>query len=137
MSTKKVLIVDDDETTRASLALILKSDAVEIHTVATEREAERQLSREAFDLVITDLHLTGRVGMEGLDMISKIKAQRPETHVVLFTAFGSPEIEREAMMRGASDYWEKTIMIPTIVERVKALGIPAGRSKQRGCKNSS
>jgi two-component system response regulator PilR (NtrC family) len=137
MSTKRVLIVDDDETTRESLALLLKSDAVEIHLAATEKEAERELSHEAFDLVITDLHLTGRLGTEGLDIISKIKTRTPETHVVLFTAFGSPEIEREALTRGATDYWEKTIQIPTMVEKIKALGIPAGRSKRHWPNNST
>lgn len=48
----------------------------------------------------------------------------PETPVVLFTAYGSPEVEREALRRWAVDYWGKTIPIPALIERVRALGIP-------------
>jgi DNA-binding NtrC family response regulator len=84
-------------------------------------------STQTFDLVITDLRLSGTVGTEGFELISRIKTQTPETPVVLFTAYGSLEIEREAMNRGADDYWEKTIQIPTLVEKVRALGMLVGR----------
>ena len=61
MERKKILIVDDDASTRASLVSLLESDAVELRTASTLREAEMMLETETFDLVITDLHLTGRV----------------------------------------------------------------------------
>lgn len=93
-------------------------------------EAERLLKTETFDLVITDLRLTGTVGAEGFELISQIKARTPETPVVLFTAYGSPEIEREARERGAADYWEKTIPIPALIEKVRALGIPVGHERK-------
>jgi DNA-binding NtrC family response regulator len=129
MDRKTILIVDDDDSTRLSLVALLESEAVTLRTAATMEEAETELRSSVFDLVITDLHLTGRASVEGLDLISKVKAETPQTHVVLFTGFGSAEIEREAKDRGATDYWEKTIAIPTLVARVKALGIPVGRVK--------
>ena len=69
--------------------------------------------------------------MEGLELISAIKAQTPETQVVLFTGYGSPEVERAAHERGAAAYWEKTIKITTMIERLRALGIPARHATPR------
>lgn len=130
MEHKSVLIVDDEKTTRSGLAALLESDAVVVRTASTMEEAERLLKTETFDLVITDLRLTGTVGAEGFELISQIKARTPETPVVLFTAYGSPEIEREARERGAADYWEKTIPIPALIEKVRALGIPVGHERK-------
>jgi len=130
MEHKSVLVVDDEKTTRSGLAALLESDAVVVRTASTMEEAERLLKTETFDLVITDLRLTGTVGAEGFELISQIKARTPETPVVLFTAYGSPEIEREARERGAADYWEKTIPIPALIEKVRALGIPVGHERK-------
>jgi DNA-binding NtrC family response regulator len=130
MDRKSVLIVDDDPSIRSSLHALLESEAVIVWTASTIEEAEALIEAERFDLVISDLRLRGTVGMEGFELISFIKARTPDTPVVLFTGHGSPEIEQEAMVRGASDYWEKTIIIPTLVARVKALGIPVGRRRK-------
>lgn len=125
MDQKFILIVDDDELTTTSLTGLLKSEAVTIRTASTREEAEALIEAERFDLAIVDLHLTERPDQEGLQLISRIKQHTPETPVVLFTAYGSAEIEREARKRGAADYWEKTIPIPALIERVRMLGIPA------------
>ena len=128
--SKSILIVDDDDSITSSLASLLGSDAVKVRTASTMEQAVQLLGAWTFDLVITDLRLRGKIGMEGLELISRIKARTPETRVVLFTAYGSPEIECEARQRGAADYWEKKIPIPALVERVRALGIPAGLWKK-------
>jgi DNA-binding NtrC family response regulator len=130
MDRKTLLIVDDDDSTLSSLVVLLKSDAVTLRTASTAEEAEALLKSHTFDLVITDLHLSGRVGLEGLEVISRVKAQSPQTPVVLFTAFGSPEIEQEARRRGATDYWVKTMHIRTLVEKVRTLGIPVGQHRK-------
>ena len=85
------------------------------------------LKSERFDLAIVDLRLGGSGSMEGLDLISTIKARTPETQVVLFTGYGSPEVERVAHECGAEAYWEKTIKITTMIERLRALGVYATR----------
>jgi ActR/RegA family two-component response regulator len=125
---KSVLIVDDDDSIRASLVSLLRSDVVETQTASTMEEAESLLKTEQFDLAIVDLRLGGSGGAEGLELITIIKARTPETQVVLFTGHGSPEIEREARERGAADYWEKTIKVTTVIERLRALGILPGNS---------
>ncbi|MGH9839418.1 MAG: response regulator transcription factor [Blastocatellia bacterium] len=131
MEKKSVLIVDDDDSIRASLVSLLRSDVVETQTASTMEEAEALLKTERFDLAIVDLRLGGSGGAEGLELVSIIKARTPETQVVLFTGYGSPEIERAARERGAIDYWEKTIKVTTMIERLRALGISAGPSTRR------
>jgi len=128
---KSVLIVDDDSSICSSLVTLLKSDLVETRTASTRGMAEILLKTEKFDLAIVDLRLGGSGHTGGLDLISTIKSRTPETQVVLFTGYGSPEIERAAHERGAVAYWEKTIKITTLIERFRALGIPAGHATRR------
>lgn len=126
---KRLLIVDDDEAIISSLASLLESDAVMVRTASSWEQAIELLQSGMFDLVITDLRLEGATGMEGLDLISHIKRQRPQTRVVLLTGYGSPEIERQARERGADAYVEKTLPISVLVERLRTLGFstdPAG-----------
>jgi ActR/RegA family two-component response regulator len=128
---KSVLIVDDDDSIRASLVSLLRSDVVETQTASTMEEAETLLKTDRFDLAIVDLRLGGSGGAEGLELISTIKARTPETQVALFTGYGSPEIEREARERGAADYWEKTIKIATLLERLGTLGVNTGHATMK------
>ncbi|HXF06223.1 MAG TPA: response regulator [Blastocatellia bacterium] len=130
---KRLLIVDDDEAITSSLASLLESDAVMVRTASSWEQAVELLGVETFDLVITDLRLKGATGMEGFELISQIKRQRPETRVVLLTAYGSPEAEREARERGADAYVEKALPISVLLERVRALGFstdPAGSKRE-------
>lgn len=118
---KSILIVDDEASVRESLAPVLESDEVQVNSASSVAEAEEFLKEQKFDLVITDLRLGGTLGTEGLDLISRIKELEPSTQVVLMTAFGSREVEIEARRRGASDFWKKSILIPDLVSRVRAL----------------
>lgn len=118
---KSILIVDDEASVRESLAPVLESNEVLVNSASTVAEAEEFLKEQKFDLVITDLRLGGTLGTEGLDLITRIKELEPSTLVVLMTAFGSREVEMEARRRGASDFWKKSILIPELVSRVRAL----------------
>lgn len=120
---KRLLIVDDDEAITSSLASLLGSDAVVVRTASTWEHAVELLQTQTFDLVITDLRLSGTMGMEGLELISMIKTRLPQTRVVLLTGYGSPEVERQARERGADAYLDKTLPISMLVERVRALGL--------------
>jgi DNA-binding NtrC family response regulator len=123
---KTILIVDDEASVRESLTPILESEDVQVNSAASAEEAEVILKDHKFDLVITDLRLGGSMGTEGLDLISRVKELEPSTQVVLMTAFGSREVEMEARRRGAADFWKKSILIPDLISRVRALGIPIG-----------
>lgn len=119
-----VLVVDDEESVRTGLASVLESDRVEVKNAASLQEAEGFLRRGHFDLVVTDLRMGGPQSFEGLEVIWRVRERSPETRIVLFTAFGTPEIERAAKRLGASECWTKSTSIPEILERIRGLGIP-------------
>lgn len=127
MQSKSILIVDDEPSIRMSLPACLVSESVSIRTAASLEEAKVLLATERFDLVITDLRLSGTVGTEGLQLLRWLRGHMPDTPAIVMTAFGSEDVEREARRQGACDYWTKSILIPEIISRLRALGIPAGR----------
>jgi DNA-binding NtrC family response regulator len=132
MLTKRVLVVDDESSITTSLTSVLQSEEVEVMTAATATEAEALLrTHRPFGLVITDLSLAGTGSREGLDLISQVKKLDPGAHAIMLTAHGSTQIRSEALQRGATDYWEKSIPIAEIVRRIRALGLPVGPRSAR------
>ena len=123
-----MLIVDDDAAVRAGLTSVLESKEVDVKTAASLQEAEGFLRETRFDLVMTDLRMNGPFCFEGWEVIWRVKDRFPDTRVVLFTAFGTPEIEQVAKRLGAADCWRKSTPIPEIVSRIRAFGIPVGRA---------
>ena len=83
----KILVVDDDESMRTTLSLLLKAEGHEVVGAKSEREAIRRIRKESFDLVITDLRMESHVS--GIEVLKKVKRFSPQTEVVVATAFGS------------------------------------------------
>ena len=125
-----MLIVDDDEAVRAGLISVLESKEVDVKAAASLHEAEGFLRDTHFDLVMTDLRMSGPFCFEGWEVIWRVKDRFPDTRIVLFTAFGTPEIEEVARRLGASQCWSKSIPIPDIISRIRAFGIPVGRAER-------
>jgi DNA-binding NtrC family response regulator len=120
---KKILIVDDEESILLVLSNALKADGVEVITTTKIEEAEYAIKNTFFDLVIADIRLTGVVGREGLELLQYIQEKSPGTKVIIMTAYGSPEIEKEAYERGAYFYFEKPIDLRILNNRLKESGI--------------
>jgi YesN/AraC family two-component response regulator len=119
-SVKKMLIVDDEETLTYSLyqSFIISQNNYEVVTAASGDEAAEKLTKTEFDLVITDIKMPG---MDGLELLSLIKAQYPKTHVIVMTAYGSLEKKEEAIQKGARFYIEKPFEISEIKQLVMEL----------------
>lgn len=98
-----ILIVDDDESIRVILAELLAKE-YDIAEAETGEKALELLNRRDFDVVLTDLMMPATDGMELLTIIKKLK---PETRVIMITAFATIESAVEAMKKGASDYISK------------------------------
>jgi DNA-binding NtrC family response regulator len=106
MSRSRILVVDDDESLRWITQLQLEEAG---YAVSSAQDAERALSmieEESPSLVITDLRMPG---LSGLDLLRGIRAEHPETFVVVITAFGTVQNAVEAMKSGAYDYITKPI----------------------------
>lgn len=101
---KRILIVDDERSVTVALNLILSDAGFEVLTADSFAESIKVLSVASVDLVITDLRLSDG---SGLDLITHIKSEAPNTEVILMTAYGSVDITIEAIKRGAYYYLEK------------------------------
>jgi DNA-binding NtrC family response regulator len=123
MPPKRVLVVDDEKSIASALEIVLGDEGYEVTTAGSVAEAIARLQGvRPFDLVFTDLRLPDATGIELLD---RIKADAPDTQVVLITAHGSLDVIIEAIKRGAYYYVEK----PFTPEQVLML---AGRALQFG-----
>lgn len=117
MQTKsKILIVDDEPDICKALEFILQRQDYEVKSVYSGEEALGLISKEDFDVVITDLKM-GKV--DGIELLKKTKEINPDTNVIIITAFGSIESAVEAMKSGASDYIIKPFYNEEIIITVK------------------
>ena len=106
MTRQRILVVDDDESLRWVTQAQLQQAGYEVGAAAGGEAALESLREASADLVITDLRMPG---MSGLDLLRRIRAQFPETVVVMVTAFGTVETAVEAMKAGAYDYITKPV----------------------------
>lgn len=97
-----VLVVDDEEGIRFSLKRLLQRDGFIVETAASGEEALDYLRDTAFDIVILDLRLGGRV--DGMRVLAAVKWRWPETAVVILTAYGSLESALDAIREGVDGY---------------------------------
>jgi len=129
---KRVLVVDDEPSILLSLSHLFSNDEVIVITSSRIEDAEEALEHYSFDLVIADIRLSGIDGIEGLELLSYISRVRPETKVILMTAYGSEVMKESALRRGAYYYYKKPIDMKNLVKKAGDCGIPVVINKQRG-----
>jgi DNA-binding NtrC family response regulator len=103
---RTVLLVEDHETTRITLAGVVEREGCKVTAVASAGAAREKLREEEFDLVITDLRLPDGDGMEILDESKRLSAGSP---VIIITGYGSEETAVQAMKKGAFNYLSKPL----------------------------
>jgi DNA-binding NtrC family response regulator len=106
-----LLVVDDDETVRASLRDALTKDGVRVSTAASAREALERIATDPADLVLTDVRMPG---MQGLDLLRVLRALAPDADVVLMTAYDAPGVALSAAQEGARAYLAKPLDLPEL-----------------------
>lgn len=100
----KILVVDDDQGMREMLEIMLQKEAYDVTSIGDPVKAVDLCRKKTFDMVITDLKMPK---IDGIEFLKSIKDQRPETIVILITAYVSGETAINAMKEGAYDYVEK------------------------------
>jgi two-component system NtrC family response regulator len=106
MPASRVLIVDDDESIRKVIGYMLEEAGYAVDTAASADLALRALAARRPDLVLSDVKMPKK---DGLELLAELRAIDPAIPVVILTAFGSVEAAVEAMKRGAADYLTKPI----------------------------
>jgi two-component system, NtrC family, response regulator len=114
-----ILVVDDDASVTASLALLLRQHGYSSRAAATPEEALREFETVACDLVIQDMNFSRKTtGEEGLELLQRIKERKPELPVILMTAWGSIELAVRGVKAGAADFvtkpWNNRQLMQTI-----------------------
>ena len=85
----RVLIIDDDELITNALFDHLRQNGVTADLALNPAEAETLLSVNEYALVIMDAYLTGQLSNRALELVDRVRTRRPDTHVLLLTAYGS------------------------------------------------
>jgi len=102
MSDKmRIMVVDDEMIVRESFYHWFTKYGHAVETAASGEEALEKLENRQFDLLFVDIKMPG---MDGLELLDRVKTEYPETFVVIITAYGSIESAVKAMKSGASDY---------------------------------
>lgn len=111
----KVLVVDDEEDYTNSLAQRLETRSFEVCTAYNGDDAITRVRGEDFDVIILDVLMPGKTGIEAL---REIKQLRPITEVIMLTGHATVETAIEGMKLGAYDYLMKPTEIEDLVEKI-------------------
>ena len=134
MARGKILVVDDERSVTDALQMILSDLGHRVDAAKSVAAATAFLKKSSFDLVFTDLRLPDA---SGIDLLTHIKTDSPDTQVILMTAHGSLDITIEAIKRGAFYYLEKPFtpnQVTMLVER--ALQFEAMTRENRSLKSA-
>lgn len=128
-----ILIVDDDPSVTASLALLLKQAGYTTKSAGSPSEAVALIESEPFSLVLQDMNFSrNTTGEEGIALLNQIKGRRPELPIILITAWGSIQLAVEGMRAGASDFVTKPWTHHQLMHSVRtALGVAAASQRVR------
>jgi DNA-binding NtrC family response regulator len=96
-----IMIVDDEEIIRESFLHWFEKLGHRVETAASGAEALEKLEKSPFEVLFVDIKMPG---MDGIELLGKVKEEYPETIVVIITAYGSIETAVKAMKMGATDY---------------------------------
>ena len=107
----RILVVDDEESIREFLEIMLKKEGYEVTLAEDGLRARDFLTKKTFDLVISDMQMPQMTGME---LLKYVKDTYPDTVFMMITAFGTTETAVEAMKVGAYDYITKPFKIDEV-----------------------
>ena len=129
-----ILIADDDNAIRLSLSMLLRKAGYEVKAVATPAEVIDTVRSTAPRLVMLDMNFSRATsGDEGLTLLRQVKVFRPETPVILITAWGSIPLAVEGVRAGAFDFITKPWDNAALLQRVAtALELSGGKREGEG-----
>lgn len=130
-SAWRVLVVDDEENLNWSLVNSLQKEGYLTEGAYTAEAALSRLNTSSYDCVISDVKMPG---MDGFELMQWLRQHRPQTRVIMMTAFGSPTARQEALRHGVIAYMEKPFDLRSLKEELRRLASAdaAGRADEEG-----
>jgi len=116
MARTRVLIVEDEELMRLIVRQLLTDAGFDVVTADSSEAAALIFETDEIDVVVTDIKMGGR---DGLQLLKQIKGSSPETPVIIMTAFSSVESAVDALRKGAYDYITKPFVNEYLVQTVR------------------
>jgi DNA-binding NtrC family response regulator len=116
--SKWVLIVDDEKATAWALAESLREDGLETEIAHSSDEASARYGARPFDLVITDIRLPDR---SGLELLAELAASPPAPPAIVISAFGGSDVETAVGRLGARAFFQKPFDVDAVKQTVAAL----------------
>src|SRR5512147_205201 len=111
MLKDKILVADDEQSMREFLDIMLKKEGYKVSLASNGEEVSKLVENDLFDLVLLDIRMPK---LDGISALKKIKANTPETVVIMITAYASADTAIKAMKEGAYDYITKPFKIEEI-----------------------
>ena len=131
-----ILIIDDDSAIRSSLSFMLKRSGYEVEAVASPKEAMDVVRAVSPRLVLMDMNFSlTTTGEEGLTLLRQVKLFRPDTPVILMTAWGSIQLAVQGMQAGAFDFitkpWNNAALLQRIETALELTVMPKNKEEEQ------
>ena len=114
----RILIVDDERSIRLTLVQTLESPERTVEAAVNGEEALLCIERERYQVILLDLQLPG---MDGLEVLKRIRSMQPDAAVIIITAHGSIDAAVAAMKQGAADFLQKPFIPDEVRQQVDRL----------------
>lgn len=126
-----ILIIDDDSAIRTSLSFMLKRAKYDVQAVASPKEAMAVVRSVSPELILMDMNFSlTTTGDEGITLLKQVKIFRPETPVILMTAWGSIQLAVKGMQAGAFDFITKPWNNAALMLRIETALELNGKKKE-------
>ena len=132
LKNASLLIIDDDTDVLTAVRLLLKTEVKDVVTEKNPENLRWHLSKDSFDVILLDMNFNSSIntGNEGLFWLKEIRKLRPDTAVIMITAYGDIDLAVRSLKEGASDFvvkpWHNEKLITTIKDILKRKGTKAG-----------
>ncbi|MGB9605185.1 MAG: sigma-54-dependent transcriptional regulator [Bryobacteraceae bacterium] len=113
---QRLLVVEDDAAVRTTLVTFLELEGYQVDAVASSREALQRLATQSYPIVISDIYLDDRTG---LDVLEEARRRDPDCAVILMTARGTIETVMAATRGGAFDYIAKPFELDQMLQAIR------------------
>jgi DNA-binding response OmpR family regulator len=128
MAPAKLLLVDDDETIRLTLSIILRKHGFHVTVAATVTEALKYISSQVFDVLLSDLHMPG--AGDGLTVVSAMRHANPKAVTILLSSFPHMDAAAQAILLQTDEILVKPMDVTMLVDAIK-LRLATGPSRTR------
>jgi DNA-binding response OmpR family regulator len=117
----RLLVVDGEESICFSMKEYFTMHGYHVDTAQDLEEAERLVEAAAYDVVVQDMRLGPAQKPDGLEMIKFIRRQNTATRIIVLTAYGSPQVEKEAAQYGADAFLRKPKPLSHVAQVIQGL----------------